>query len=165
MNTFKRDVLPVIVAVLAASVVSAIWYSPLLFGRQWIALRSQWMHIPPNPHIASWKPFAELMRETLVAYVLSRLVKRQAIDRLTHALSLGFWVWLGFPITMLVGASLWDNKPWVLSLIHGGDWFTKMLVMTAVIMFTRRLAPTAGAPPLMESEPPNQWFRSTRMDC
>jgi hypothetical protein len=43
---------------------------------------------------------------------------------------------------MLVGASLWDNKPWALSLIHGGDWFTKMLVMSAVITLTRRLALT-----------------------
>jgi Protein of unknown function (DUF1761) len=85
---------------------------------------------------------AELARETIVAYVLSRLVKQQAIDSLTSALSLGFWVWLGFPVTMMVGASLWDNKPWALSLIHGGDWFTKMLVMAAVIMFTRRLAST-----------------------
>src|ERR1700693_1028934 len=145
MNTFKRDYLPVIVAVLAAFVVSTIWYSPLLFGKQWVILRSQWMHIAPDPHIASWKPLAELARETIVAYVLSRLVEQQSIDLLRSALSLGFWVWLGFPVTMLVGASLWDNKPWALSLIHGGDWFTKMLVMTAVIMLTRRLALT---PPL-----------------
>lgn len=143
MNTLKRDYLPVIVAVLAAFAVSSIWYSPLLFGKQWITLRSQWMHIAPNPHIASWKPLAEIARETIVAYVLSRFIKQQAIDRLTSALSLGFWVWLGFPVTMMVGASLWDDKPWALSLIHGGDWFTKMLGMTAVIMFTRRLVSTA----------------------
>jgi hypothetical protein len=142
MNTFKRDHLPVIAAVLAAFVVSTIWYSPLLFGKQWVALRSQWMRIVPDPHIASWKPWVELARETIVAYVFSRLFKQQAIDSLKGALSLGFWVWLGFPVTMMVGASLWDHKPWVLGLIHGGDWFTKMLVMAAVIMFTRRLAST-----------------------
>ncbi|SRR6266567_783962 len=144
MNTFKRDYLPVIVAVLAAFVVSAIWYSPLLFGKQWIALRSQYMPVTPNAHIAPWKPLVELIREVTVAYVLSRFIKQLGINRLRGALSLGFWVWMGFPITMLVGASLWDNKPWALSLIHGGDWFTKMLVMSAVIMFTRRLTLTSA---------------------
>lgn len=74
MNTFKRDYLPVIVGVPAAFVVSTIWYSPLLFGKQWFTLRSQWMHIAPGPHIASWKPLAELARETIVAYVLSMRV-------------------------------------------------------------------------------------------
>jgi hypothetical protein len=37
MNTFKRDYLPVIAAVIAACVVSSIWYSSLLFGKQRIA--------------------------------------------------------------------------------------------------------------------------------
>ena len=45
MNKFKRDYLPVIVAVLAAFVVSTIWFSPLLFGKPWVTLRSQWMHM------------------------------------------------------------------------------------------------------------------------
>jgi hypothetical protein len=142
VNTFKRDYLPVIAAVIAAFVVSSIWYSSVLFGKQWVALRSQWMHLDPDPYVAPWKPLVELARETIVAYVLSRLVQRLAINRLTSALKLGFWMWLGFPVTMLVGASLWDNKPWALSLIHGGDWLTKMLVVSVVIMFTRRLAST-----------------------
>lgn len=142
MTTFKRDYLPVILAVFAASLVSSVWYSSLLFGGQWIALRSQWMHTQPDSHIASWKPIAELLREFVVAYVISRFVKQLTIDRFASALSLGFWVWLGFPVTMLVGASLWDNKPWMLSLIHGGDWLAKMLVMTAVIMYTHRFAST-----------------------
>src|ERR1700680_5034086 len=97
MNTFKRDYLPVIVAVLAAFVVSAIWYSPLLFGKQWIALRSQYMSVTPNAYIAPWKPFVELIREDAVSYVLSRFIGQLAIDRLRAALSLGFWVWLGLP--------------------------------------------------------------------
>src|SRR6266568_1329915 len=143
MDKFKRDILPVIAAVFAAFVVSAIWYSPLLFGKQWIALRSQYMSVAPNAYIAPWKPLVEFIREVTVAYVLSRFVRQLAIYRLRDALNFGFWVWIGFPITMLVGASLWDNKPWELSLIHGGDWFTKMLVMASVIVATRRFALTS----------------------
>ena len=42
----------------------------------------------------------------------------------------------GFPVSMLVGASLWDNKPWMITAIHAGDWLMKM-VLVAVIMLTR----------------------------
>jgi hypothetical protein len=135
MNTFKRDYLSVIVAVFAAFVVSAIWYSPLLFGKHWIALLSEYMHVTPNPHIVPWKPLMELALEAVAAYVLLRFVQEQAMDRLTSALSLGFWIWLGFPVTMMVGASLWNNMLWALSLIHAGDWFMKMLVMAAAVQW------------------------------
>jgi len=163
MNSFKRDYLPVIAAVLAASVVSGIWYSSFLFGKQWIALRNQYLSVAPNADVAPWKPLVELIREVTVSYVLSRFIAQLGIDRLRGALSLGFWVWLGFPVTMLVGASLWDNKPWALSLIHGGDWFTKMLVMASVIMFTRRLAGTS-AKDSVSQEPSNQGATRTLMD-
>jgi hypothetical protein len=139
MHLFKRTLLPVIVAVVAAACISSIWYSPMLFGRQWMAIRSEALHVSPDAHIAPWKSLVEFVREFVVAYVLTRLVSQLKITRLTGALNLGVWLWIGFPAMMLVGASLWDNKPWALSLIHGGDWLTKMLVMPAVIVLTRHL--------------------------
>ena len=64
------------------------------------------------------------------------------------ALSLGFWVWIGFPVSMLVGASLWDNKSWMLTVIHAGDWFVKMLLMSVIVAVwpRRRAIPLARRP-------------------
>ena len=140
MTFIKRTVVPVVVATIAAALVSGIWYSPMLFGKQWVALRSEALHVAPDAYIAPWKPIVEIIREVVVAYVITRLVSELKIRRFSSALVFGFWVWMGFPVAMLVGASLWDNKPWALSLIHGGDWLTKMLVMSTVIMLTRRLS-------------------------
>ena len=139
MNWFKCTILPLTAAVMTAAVISAVWYSPFAFGTQWIALRSQALHVPPDAYIAPWKKIAELIREVVVAYVILHLIRDLKIDHLKSALRLGIWIWLGFPFSMLVGASLWDNKPWALSLIHGGDWFTKMIAMSAVIVLSRRL--------------------------
>lgn len=139
MNTIKRTVVPVLAAVLAAAVISSIWYSPALFRESWVALRSQWLHVPPDAYIAPWKPMVELVREFVVAYALTRLVTQLRITRIASAAWLGFLLWLAFPMAMLVGASMWDDKPWELSLIHGGDWLTKLLVMPIVITVTQRL--------------------------
>ena len=65
MNKFKRDYLPVIVAVLAAFVVSTIWFSPLLFGKPWVTLRSQWMHIAHAP--SCFDSSAELCARQVIA--------------------------------------------------------------------------------------------------
>jgi hypothetical protein len=139
VNTFKMNYLPVIAATLAAMVVSGIWYSPHVFGTQWIALRAANLGVAPDATIPTWKPIVEVAREVLVGYVLLRFIKQTDIMTVKRALALGFWVWFGFPVSMLVGSSLWDNKPWALSLIHAGDWLSKMLVMACAITITRRL--------------------------
>ena len=116
--------------------VSAAWYSPLLFGKPWMELRGV---DPATAKIAGWKVLVEQVRELVVAYVLARFVTRLRIESWKSALSLGFWVWVGFPVQMLVGANLWDDKSWMLSLIHAGDWFTKMLMMTLILSKCSRI--------------------------
>jgi hypothetical protein len=125
--------LAVLGAVLAGFVVSSLWYSPLLFGKRWMELRSV---IPPattGSGMPTWKVVVELVREVVVAYVIARFVLVGGVVGWKGALRLGFWAWLGFPVAMLVGASLWDDKPWLLSAIHAGDWLVKMLLMAVIV--------------------------------
>ena len=132
-NGPKINYLAVIAAVVAAAVVSSVWYSPFLFGKQWMELRDVNPATIADSKVPLSKVFVELVRELLVAYVLARFVTRMGITDRIGALHLGFWVWLGFPVAMLVGASLWDNKPWMLTTIHAGDWLIKMLLMAAIL--------------------------------
>ena len=133
----KINYLAVVVAVVAAFVVSSVWYSPFLFGKQWMELRGVNPGAIADTKMPAWKMLVELVRELVVAYVLARFVVLVGVVDWKSALSLGFWVWIGFPVAMLVGASLWDNKPWMLTAIHAGDWLVKMLLM-AVILGTWR---------------------------
>jgi Protein of unknown function (DUF1761) len=148
-NDVKVNWLPLFAAVLTAAVISGVWYSPLVLGKEWMALRSAEGGVS-DPRLVPWRPVVELIREFVVACVMLRLVRETRVGTLGEAARLGFWVWLGFPVMMLAGASLWDSKSWELSLIHGGDWFLKMLAMPMVIAAMRRLEtqpqPAAGGP-------------------
>ncbi len=128
----------VVAAVVAGVVVSSIWYSPLLFGRQWMELRDLSPGATADAGLPAWKVLVEIVREVVVAWVLARIVVLSGVADWRSALSLGFWVWLGFPVAMLVGVSLWDNKPWMLVVIHGGDWLVKMLAMAVIVGVWRR---------------------------
>jgi hypothetical protein len=134
----KNDVsrishLAIVVALAAAAVVSSVWYSPFLFGKQWDELRNANSVGVADMAMPAWKIAVDLVRELVVVYVLARLINGLGIVDWKGALSLGFWVWLGFPVQMLVGASLWDNKPWTLDLIHAGDWLMKMLLISLIL--------------------------------
>ena len=131
-DTSKISYLAIIASLLAAAAVSSVWYSPLLFGKQWMELSG----INPatgNTTLHAWRGSIDLVRELVVIYVLARFVSSLRIVDWKGAASLGFWMWLGFPVQMLVGASLWDNKPWALDLIHGGDWLLKMVLIAIIL--------------------------------
>ena len=132
-NASRISYLAIVVALAGAAAVSSVWYSPLLFGKQWMELRSLNPVGVGDTAMPAWKIVVDLVRELVVVYVLARLVNGLTIVDWKGALKLGFWVWLGFPVQMLVGASLWDNKPWTLDLIHGGDWLMKMLLMALIL--------------------------------
>ena len=115
--------------------VSSVWYSPFLFGKQWMELRGVNPGAIADPRLPAWKMLVERVRELVVAYVLARFVVLVGGVDWKGALSLGFW---GFPVAMLVGASLWDKKPWMLTCIHASDWLVKMLVMAVIVGVWRR---------------------------
>ena len=132
-NVSRISYIAIVTALVAAAVVSSVWYSPFLFGKQWRELSGMSPAAAASATIPAWKILIDLVREFVVIYVLARLVDGLRIVDGQGALRLGFLVWLGFPVQMLVGASLWDNKPWLLDLIHAGDWLMKMLVITLIL--------------------------------
>jgi len=132
-NTSRISYLAMVAALLAAAAVSSFWYSPLLFGKQWMELSGTNRAGTRNTTLHAWKVSIDLVRELVVIYVFGRFVSNLRIVDWKGALSLGLWMWLGFPVQMLVGASLWDNKPWTLDLIHAGDWLLKMVLIALIL--------------------------------
>jgi hypothetical protein len=140
VNNGSRISYPAIfVALIAAAVVSSFWYSPLVFGKPWIALRNASSCGVIDNTMHAWKMAANLVREFILIYVMARLIAALGIADSKGALRLGFWMWLGFPVQMLVGASLWDSKPWALDMIHAGDWLLKMMFIALILANWRRV--------------------------
>jgi hypothetical protein len=129
----KVSYFAMLVALIAAIMVSSLWYSPLVFGKQWMELSGNNPAATTETTMHAWKILIDLVRELIVIYVLARLISALGIFGWQDALNLGFWVWLGFPVQMLVGASLWDSKPWALDAIHAGDWLLKMLLISLIL--------------------------------
>jgi len=113
-----------VVAVIAF-IASSIWYSPLLFGRQFLELSGT----TASPHPNALKVLCELLRTFVLAYVIAHLIHRLNVAGWKGGLRLGLLLWLGFPVILLTGSMLWQNVPWQLAAIHAGDWLIKLLVI------------------------------------
>jgi len=124
----RTKVIGIALAAVCAFAASSLWYSPVLFGRQFVAPSG--VAASPNPDC--WKIAAEMLRNLLLASVICWLLTHQEPNRLRAALGLATIPWLGFPVTLLSGSVLWQNAPPELALIHSGDWLMKVLLMTLI---------------------------------
>ena len=112
--------------VVVAFIASSVWYSPLMFGREFTELSG----VSASAHPIWLKIVCELIRTFVLAYVITRLVLLLNVASSKDALRLGIWLWIGFPVILLTGSILWQNVPWMLAAIHAGDWLIKILLFT-----------------------------------
>jgi hypothetical protein len=116
-------------AAVVAFAASSLWYSPLLFGRQFI----EFSGLAGSPQPSAWKALCELLRTFVLAYVIVRLIVRLNVTDWKAALGVGLWLWVGFPVVLLTGSMLWQNVPWQLAAIHSGDWLIKLVLIPITV--------------------------------
>ncbi len=128
----------VVVAAVAAFVVGALWYSPVLFGKVYMEVRG----LDPRAIAEVRPPAAELIgefaRNLVIAFVLAHSVVRLEVDNWSGAVQLALWVWVGFQAMLLLGAVLHEKMPPKLYAIHVGDALVKTLLMTVILGLWRR---------------------------
>ena len=117
------------VAVLAAFVMSTVWYIVFAKHRRKLSGAAAADMKRPQP----LKIAGELIRSFLLAYVLAYLLVHTGVAGLTGAVRLGLVLWIGFPFVLLTGSIMWEGVPWKLAAIHAGDWLVKTLLMTAIL--------------------------------
>jgi len=113
------------VVTLVVFVASSIWYSPFLFGRQFLELSGATANAHPSPVNALF----EFLRTFVLAFVIAHLLLRLNVADWKQAVGLGLWLWVGFPVILLTGSILWQNVPWQLAAIHSGDWLIKLILI------------------------------------
>jgi hypothetical protein len=130
--------LAIVVAAIAAFVVGALWYSPLLFGRAYIEVSGMDSAAMGDMTPPVGELLGEFARNLVVAFVLAYLIARLGAGDWKAALQLGLWVWAGFQAMLLMGAVLHEKMPWMLYAIHVGDALAKTLLMAVILGLWRR---------------------------
>ena len=125
-------------AVVAAGVVNMVvgylWYGPL-FGKMWKGLMGftdeSMKSMAMKPMVAMvWGFVASLV----MAYVLSRFTFVSGAIDVMGALTLAFWVWLGFLATQSVGVYLWEGKSFKLFVLCAANQLVSIALMAVVLV-------------------------------
>ena len=119
----------VIVAALAAFVMSSLYYSPPLVGGIWRAVDPAAAAIT----FSFWKPLIEILRTLGIAFVMAHLLVMVGAKDVASSVIFALWIWLGFSALMWVGAVMWEGTPWQVAVIHSGDWLMKTVLIAAIL--------------------------------
>ena len=124
----------VLVAAAAVFVLGWLWYSPLLFYKPWMRLRGMDpVAAMAGAKMPGGKLLIEFARCLVLAYVIARFMARLGVSGWIGAVDFGLFLWIGFPVILLTGSVLWENIPWKVAAIHGGDWLVKLLAIPIIV--------------------------------
>ena len=139
MPTTNVNILAVVVAAVATFLLGAVWYSPVLFAKQWM-----------HAHGYTAEKVEEIKKKgvtrayavaavcyLVMAYVLALLASYTQATSLAQGLWLGFLVWLGFAATLGLTANMFSDKPVAVWVIDAGYQLAYLLVMGVIVSVWR----------------------------
>jgi hypothetical protein len=132
---FRVNYWAIVVAAVAAFVMSSLYYSPLLLGGVWRRVDPV-ATVGMTPSIG--KILGEIVRTLVITFVVARLITLLGGTDWKSAVHLAIWLWFGFSAMMWIGAIMWEKTPWQIAAIHSGDWLLKTMLIAVILGVWRR---------------------------
>jgi hypothetical protein len=131
---FHINYLAVIVAAVASFAIGAVWYSPVLFAKHWMAAHGFTLESMTAMRSTMARAYAiSFICLLVMAAVLAVLLGRMGIVGAMHGARLGAFLWLGFAATIGLTANVYANRPRSLFFIDAGYQLVYMMVMGAIL--------------------------------
>jgi hypothetical protein len=132
-------------ATIAGMAVGFLWFNPRLFGNTWFRT----IGIDPTDRVR----IAKMQKDTgplfilmfagvfLSAYMLARFIGLLGWGTLIGGMRLGFFVWIGFMLQVIMGFAIFGGKNrslmWLTIFVQSGHYLAGMLVMGAILVAWR----------------------------
>jgi len=128
--------LAVLIAALIPMAVGALWYSPAMFAKKWMALvgKTEEEIKKVNPAKAYGVSF---LTSLIMAFCLAHAVEfgsaYMQVSGFGAGLQAGFWIWLGYVVTTNASSVLFEFRPSGLYWMSMGYYFVCLLLMGGLL--------------------------------
>ncbi|MEP7065877.1 MAG: DUF1761 domain-containing protein [Gemmatimonadota bacterium] len=129
-----HNVLAIVVAAVVAFLIGGLWYSPLLFAKQWMAAHA---HTPEDvERMKADAPRAygiSFVAFLVMAFVLQLLINHLDAHTWQKGAAWAAHLWLGFAATIGLMANVYSGGKFPVFLIDAGYQLVYLLVMGAIL--------------------------------
>jgi hypothetical protein len=130
----RLNYLAMVVSAIVSMILGMVWYGPL-FGKKWMALSGM---TDKDMEKAKKKGMAKsyvaaFIASIIMAYVVAHIVSYAQATTLADGVLVGFWSWLGFVATTMLGVVLWEGKSKEYYLINAGYHLIQLVLMGVIL--------------------------------
>jgi hypothetical protein len=124
-----------LLAAVANFVLGALWYSPLLFGKQWIKAQG---FSKAKEEALKKKPMAmpmviNFLTSILMVVVISFGIHIFGIGTMRGAIAFAFAAWAGFMIPAVVNPVLWAGESVKVGAINAGFYLVGVIIVALIV--------------------------------
>jgi Protein of unknown function (DUF1761) len=124
----------ILAAALAAWLIGALWYSPLLFAKAWARAHGYSPEKLAAMQATAGRAYAgSFLAFVLIAYVLHIFLSRLGAHTFQTGAAWGFHAWLGFALPIGLTANLYSDKPLLTFVIDAGYQLVYLTAMGAIL--------------------------------
>ncbi len=132
MNFFDVSVIAIILCVVANTVIGALWYSPLLFSKKWLASMGKSME-ELNKSGANVGYAITMFAALITAYALSLLIQLFETPTITDGALIGIITGLGIASMRELSPTFFEGRRFALFFISAGYHIVSLTVMGIII--------------------------------
>lgn len=130
--------LPIVVSAVAVFLIGGLWYSPVLFARQWVKAHGYTEEQIQAMRVSSGRAYAvSFVCYLVMAVAMSILIHRIDITLPIGGLKLGAVIGLGFAATIGLTGNMFSQKPVAAWLIDTGYQIVYLMVMGVILVAWR----------------------------
>jgi hypothetical protein len=133
----QPHLLAVIVAAIIPMIIGALWYSPVMFAKKWMALIGK----TEEEIKKSFNPMKmyglSFLASLVMAYVLAHIVINTGYSGFVGGMHAGFWLWLGFVLTTNSSTVLFESRPSGLYWMNVSYYLVSILLMGGLLAVWR----------------------------
>lgn len=130
--------LAVVVAAVAAFLIGGLWYSPLLFAKQWVTAHGYTDEQVAEMQKGAAKAYTvTLVCQFLIALAIAVLVGYIHMERCMQGLKLGLLIWAGFALPLGLMAHMFSRKRIAVLCIDAGYQLVYLVLMGAILTVWR----------------------------
>ena len=126
---------PILVSSVVSFGLGALWYSPILFGREWVELlKISDADMARMIDQGMWKRYVTQFILTLITFiVMAFAIDEMGLRTATDGAFVGLLAWLGFIIPVTFSGMLWKNESIKLVLIDAINYLVVLAIGGAII--------------------------------
>jgi hypothetical protein len=125
----------ILVSAVVLWILGALWFSPALFAKPWVAVVGRQMGEKPKGVVHGM--LSSFIGDLLLALVLDHIVVWAHVDNFGHGAFIGFITWLGFIAAVLYPQRIYEGRPFKYFAIVAGYWFIGLIAIGGILAIWR----------------------------